>query len=169
MEECRTGGTGGPSTSTCARVASVSVCVLAPRCPRKAVTSSANPTSSGEVESHFESWWLTVNSSPSNTRPHPAADLSFPPGGLEVEVLQRENYYVFSSCLRRCGKGWRCKSHSKALRDEIAEVSTPCSFPPSPPTPCMFCFTDFVENREDCAADGSGFLQWEMIHQFMVF
>ena len=78
MEECRTGGTGGPSTSTCARVVSVSVCVLAPRCPRKAVTSSANPTSSGEVESHFESWWLTVNSSPSNTRPHPAVDPSFP-------------------------------------------------------------------------------------------
>ena len=49
--------------------------------------------------------------------------------------LQRKNCYIFGSCLRRCGKGWWHKSHSKALRDEIAEVSKPCSFPPSPPTP----------------------------------
>ena len=49
--------------------------------------------------------------------------------------MRRKNCFIFSSCLRRCGKGWRCKSHSEAFRDEIAETSTPCSFPPSPPTP----------------------------------
>ena len=49
--------------------------------------------------------------------------------------LQRKNCYIFGSCSRRSGKGQRPKNHSKALRNEIAEVSTPCSFPPSPPTP----------------------------------
>ena len=46
-----------------------------------------------------------------------------------------EYCYIFSSCLRRCRKGWRRKTSSEAFRKQIAEVSTPCSFPPSPPTP----------------------------------
>ena len=49
--------------------------------------------------------------------------------------MQRKNCYIIDSCLRRAGKGWRHKTHLKALRDEIAEVSEPCSSPPSPPTP----------------------------------
>ena len=52
-----------------------------------------------------------------------------------VGVLHLKNCYIFDSCLRRCGKGQRHKSHSKALRNQIAEVFKPCSFPPSPPTP----------------------------------
>ena len=46
-----------------------------------------------------------------------------------------EYCYIFNSCLRRSGKGWRLKTSSEAFRKQIAEVSTPCSFPPSPPTP----------------------------------
>ena len=49
--------------------------------------------------------------------------------------MQRKNCYIFGSCSRRSCKGKRPKSHSKALRDEIAETSRSCSFPPSPPTP----------------------------------
>ena len=49
--------------------------------------------------------------------------------------MQRKNCYIVDSCSRRSGMGQRPKSHSKALRKQIAEVSTPCSFPPSPPTP----------------------------------
>ena len=49
--------------------------------------------------------------------------------------MQRKNCYIVDSCLRRCSKGQRPKSHSKALRGEIAETSRSCSFPPSPPTP----------------------------------
>ena len=46
-----------------------------------------------------------------------------------------EYCYTLNSGLLRYSKVQRPKSHSKALRDEIAEVSKPCSFPPSPPTP----------------------------------
>ena len=63
------------------------------------------------------------------SRPRPLS-----PGGTG-KGLQCKNCSIFGSCSRRCGKGWRCKSHSKALRKQVAETSTPCSFPPSPPTP----------------------------------
>ena len=49
--------------------------------------------------------------------------------------MQRKNCYIVDSCLRRFSKGWRLKTSSKALRKQVAETSTPCSFPPSPPTP----------------------------------
>ena len=49
--------------------------------------------------------------------------------------MQRKNCYIFGSCLRMSSKGLRLKTSSKAFRKQIAEVSMPCSFPPSPPTP----------------------------------
>ncbi len=60
------------------------------------------------------------------SRPRP-----LPPGGTG-KGLQCKNCSIFGSCSRRCGKGWRCKSHSKALRKQVAETSTPCSLPPLP-------------------------------------
>ena len=46
-----------------------------------------------------------------------------------------QNYCAFDSNPIRFSKGQRLKTHSKALRDEIAEVSKPCSFPPPLPQP----------------------------------
>ena len=79
------------------------------------LTPPAHPTCHCGVESYFESWRLTGNSSPSNTRPHWAVDPPFSSGGaregLGVRVgLQRKNCYIVDSCLRRYSKGYRPKT-----------------------------------------------------------
>ena len=49
--------------------------------------------------------------------------------------MPRKNCYIFGSCSRSSSKGQRPTRHTKALRDEIAEVFNALFIPPSPPTP----------------------------------
>ena len=74
--------------------------------------------------------------------------------------MQRKNCYIVDSCLRRFSKGWRLKTSSKALRKQVAETSTPCSFPPSPPTPLHPRRGDQVSSTALC---GQRFV-WGAVH-----
>ena len=54
---------------------------------------------------------------------------------LAFAVADTKRNWLFGSGLRRSYKGWRCKNHLKALRDEIAEVCNALFIPPPLPQP----------------------------------